>query len=190
MIEVSYMGNSLKIIEIEKRPWVSIAPFCRALGIEPRAQERRIERHRADAGLPVWVMEASSDGETETCLPLELLGWWLWTLRPRSADARRRLEAYRDGSALALLFYWVNAGGRFGTSEMVYQAQRAAPLPRSKPPVRRSKITVEQANAMRALKREQPELSFSEIGDRFEVSKGTAWKIICGHYQPPVKHPI
>lgn len=190
MIEVNYMGDYLTVIEAEERPWVPISPVCMTLGINPRTQARRLRRYNAAAGFPVRRVEVASDREAETCLPLELLGWWLWTLRPRSADARRRLEEYRDGSALALLFYWVNAGGRLGTSEIVYQAQRAAPLPRSKPPVRRSKITVEKANAMRALKREQPELSFSEIGDRFQVSKGTAWKIIRRRYLPPLKHRI
>lgn len=73
--------------------FVPIKPICEALGIEHTAQKQRIHRHYILSSTEVTVTSVAADGKARemTCLPLEYVYGWLFTI-----DANLVAENVRD----------------------------------------------------------------------------------------------
>lgn len=73
--------------------FVPIKPICTALGIEHTAQKQRIHRHYILNSVEVTVTSTGTDGKQYemTCLPLEYVYGWLFTI-----DANLVAEPVRE----------------------------------------------------------------------------------------------
>lgn len=95
--------NDLIIVENNGRKWVPIKPICDIMGIDVEAQRRKIledEILRSTAVLSTAVGADKKDRQM-TCLPLEFVFGWLFTINPdrvapdaREAVIRYKLECY------------------------------------------------------------------------------------------------
>lgn len=77
----------------EQGIFIPIKPICEALGIDDSAQKQRIHRHYILSSTEVTLTSVAADGKARemTCLPLEYVYGWLFTI-----DANLVSEAVRE----------------------------------------------------------------------------------------------
>lgn len=95
---------SIQLVTDNGQQLVPIRPICEALGIDEDVQNRKLKNDdflNSTATLRVAVGADGKDREM-TCLPLEFIFGWLFTINPknvnpeaREAVARYRIECYR-----------------------------------------------------------------------------------------------
>lgn len=106
---VPFLGGVLSALRSEGHGWLVLKPACEALGIDPEAQRKRLER------MP-WavasVMEATgADGKRYQmyCLRSDRVAMWLATIdvsRILDEEARQRLALWQCHAAEALDRWW------------------------------------------------------------------------------------
>ena len=99
------IGGVLDVLRQADGGWVCIVPLCDALGIQPRAQQKRLQR-------APWAVASMMDGTATDgkiyqmyCLRADKLAMFLATLevsRIRNAAARKRIAKYQKHAAAAL----------------------------------------------------------------------------------------
>jgi hypothetical protein len=136
LVEMTFRGDTLYVMEINGEPYVPVKPICEALGIAWEPQFRKItdggKRWRCDlTAIP------SAGGLQETiCLPLMKVPSWLMTISPRRvrADIRGKLEIYQEELDRALWDFVskgvaVNPRLAGSPGKSAFSAPRALPSP-------------------------------------------------------------
>lgn len=76
---VSFYGQTIPVFAQNNRYYVAMKPICENIGLDWRAQRKRIIRHDVMAEGVVMMTTPSSGGEQQTlCLPLDYLNGWLF----------------------------------------------------------------------------------------------------------------
>jgi hypothetical protein len=106
LIRVSFYDDELLVNEHDGKPWVLLTPVCEALGLDPQAQRRRIDRSAWSRGRVAVMATHSPRGEQQSvCLDLDIIPMWLATISThRISDpiVRAKLERYQREAADAL----------------------------------------------------------------------------------------
>lgn len=106
---VAFHGHDILTIHDGETVRVAVAPICNALGLQPDAQRKRIQRH------PVMSQGASitdfpSDGGIQKMLtlPLDMLNGWLFGVEASRVkpEIRERLVEYQRECFQVLHDYW------------------------------------------------------------------------------------
>lgn len=83
----------------EQGIFIPIKPICEALGIDDSAQKQRIHRHYILSTTEVTLTSVAADGKARemTCLPLEYVYGWLFTIDANlvSESVRERVADYQ-----------------------------------------------------------------------------------------------
>jgi hypothetical protein len=103
LFKVAFYDDELLVIERAGKPWVLLIPVCEALGLDPQAQRRRIERSVWSREHCGFMAAPSGRGEQETfCIDLDIVSMWLATIsttRISGAAVRANLGRYQDEAA-------------------------------------------------------------------------------------------
>lgn len=106
LVRIPFYGDELHAIEQDGKPWVVLKPMCEALGLEPTAQWRRIQRQAWARGCTaIMATQVAGQGREVFCLNLDIVPMWLATISTgRIADlaVRAKLERYQREAAAVL----------------------------------------------------------------------------------------
>ena len=111
---VDFHGDAIFAVEREGRPFVAIKPICMGLGLDWKSQFDRLQRDPILAeGMVIMTIPSPGGPQETTCLPLDLVHGWLFTIdhdrvRP---DLRDRVLLYKRECYRALAEHF---GGRRG----------------------------------------------------------------------------
>lgn len=155
---------------VKNRPWVASGDICLKLGIDASRQYRRLLRHEKLNRLQILHL----DNVDSPLLPLEMVTWFLMTLRPKG-DAAKKRDRYID------TMYWSFRTALDHRSTVVLKdIILANRKPHKKGPYKTRGITEEQIKELMALVESEPKLSYGEIAYRLGLSKSVVWKVLNG----------
>lgn len=104
LVEVPFHGDALQAVQNENGVWVSVRRVCEALGIDRKAQQRRLQEKSWAVG--AMMTPTGPDGKQYESLMLHLdsLPMWLATIETRRVKPaiRSKLELYQKECAAVL----------------------------------------------------------------------------------------
>lgn len=127
---VSFHGQTLSVIPQQDKLYVAIKPICENIGIQWRAQRKRILRDTV-LSEGVSIMDTPSNGGSQetTCLPLELLNGWLFGIdenRIKDSDVKARVIEYKKECYQVLFDYWTKGEAINSRNLFAANQQKAA----------------------------------------------------------------
>lgn len=125
ILKAPFLGTEILVAEYDQKPYVLMKQLCESIGLQWRAQRKRILRHEVLAK-GVVIMDTPSNGGTQRTmlLPLHYLNGWLFGIDTKKISnlLRDRLISYQEECYEVLWNYWTT--GIVQRDEIKHQLQR------------------------------------------------------------------
>ena len=98
LIPVSFLDNTLYIIEHNGEPYVPMRPLVEGMGLAWPVQYRKLNSNGKRWGVTLMVTPSKGGDQKSHCLPLRKLPAFLWSIQPKNVkkNLRARLERYQN----------------------------------------------------------------------------------------------
>lgn len=115
MLKVPFLGNELIIVDYNGKPYALMKQITENIGLDWRAQRKRIMRNHILSKGVVMITTPSNGGEQDTlALPLHFLSGWLFGIDTKRVKEhlREKLERYQLECYEVLWQYWTTGVAR------------------------------------------------------------------------------
>jgi hypothetical protein len=128
---VDFHGQELVVVDVDGEPYVAMRPIVEGMGLDWKAQHRKLTDDVARWGVVIMTMFQSGDGKEREMMaaPLRKLAGWLMTLQPgrMKPEVAERVRLYQAECDDALWAYWskgvaVNPRAALSRDEILLQA--------------------------------------------------------------------
>tara|TARA_Y100000815_G_scaffold274819_2_gene310151 strand:- start:24 stop:911 length:888 start_codon:yes stop_codon:yes gene_type:complete len=109
LIPVSFHGDDLALIDHDGEPFVAMKPVVEGMGLDWKAQHRRLTGERFGATMVIMTIVAQDGKSREmACLPLRKLTGWMVTVNANKVkpELKEKIIAYQNECDDALWEYW------------------------------------------------------------------------------------
>ncbi len=130
IITVSFRSDTLFAVERDDGVFVAVKPISDALGLAWNKQLERLKRDPIlSEGMTVMVIPSPGGAQESTCLKLELVNGWLFTIdesRVKDEETRQRVLTYKR-ECHAVLFEHFYGKRKPATAEVISEVEAQEP---------------------------------------------------------------
>jgi hypothetical protein len=105
---VPFHGDTIFVVGNQGEPFAPMKPIVENLGLDWRAQQRKLSANRARWGMVMLTIPSISGQQQALCLPLRKITGFLATINPAKVrnDLRAKIICYQNECDDALWNYW------------------------------------------------------------------------------------
>jgi hypothetical protein len=103
LITVPFRGATLFVVDHEGQPFAPMKPIVEGMGLDWKAQYRRLTDDSKRWGMVVMTIPSQSGDQQTCCLPLRKLPGWLMTIQPTRVKPEIRDAIIRAAFSAARL---------------------------------------------------------------------------------------
>lgn len=110
LMPVPFRNATLFLADVDGIPYTPMKPIVEGMGLDWKAQHRKLTQNRRFASTMVSLTMVAEDGKQRemSCLPLRKLPGWLTSINATQVrpEIRETVESYQDECDDALWDYW------------------------------------------------------------------------------------
>lgn len=131
---VPFHGDTIFVVGNQGEPFAPMKPIVENLGLDWRAQQRKLSANRARWGMVMLTIPSISGQQQALCLPLRKITGFLATINPNKVrnELRAKIICYQNECDDALWNYWTKGKAERPASS-TQPHQRDLPLDDSSP---------------------------------------------------------